>query len=98
VLAGETFTDEGLAAVMERWNEAVERTVPADRLLVWNPCEGWDPLCDFLAMDVPPEPLPRLNDTNSFREGIIGDALDAVGDWWEARERPASGLHGAPIS
>jgi hypothetical protein len=98
VLAGETFSDEGLAAVMERWNETVERTVPADRLLVWNPCEGWDPLCDLLQMDVPPEPLPRLNDTNSFREGIIGDALDVVGAWWEARERPASGLHGAPIT
>jgi hypothetical protein len=97
VLAGETFTDEGLAAVMHRWNEAVQETVPAHRLLVWNPCEGWDPLCDFLEMEVPPEPLPRLNDTSSFREGIIGGALDVVGEWWDARERPASGLHGAPL-
>ena len=97
-LAGETFTDEGLAAVMNSWNEAVRATVPADRLLVWDPCEGWDPLCDFLDVAVPPEPLPRLNDTNSFREGIIGGALDIVGDWWAARERPASGLHGAPLT
>jgi hypothetical protein len=48
-------------------------------------------------MEVPPEPLPRLNDTSSFREGIIGGALDVVGEWWDARERPASGLHGAPL-
>jgi hypothetical protein len=96
-LAGDTSTDEGLIAVMDRWNNAVIATVPAERLLVWNPSEGWDPLCEFLEVDVPPEPLPRLNDTNSFREGIIGGALDAVNEWWDARERPASGLHGAAL-
>jgi len=97
-LAGDTYSDEGLAAAMERWNEEVKRTVPAERLLVWNPCEGWEPLCEFLEVDVPAEPLPRLNDTLSFREGIIGGALDVVCDWWEARERPTSGLHGAALS
>ncbi len=96
-LGGETFSDEGLTAVMERWNDTVQETVPADRLLVWNPCEGWGPLCDFLDVEVPSEPLPRLNDTNSFREGIIGGALDVLGEWWSTRERPASGLHGAPL-
>ena len=98
VLAGETFSDDGLAGVMERWNDTVQRTVPADRLLVWNPCEGWDPLCEFLEVEAPSGELPRLNDTKAFREGIIGDALDAVGEWWTARERPTSGLHGAPLT
>ncbi len=37
VLAGETISDEGLAAVMERWNEEVRATVAPERLLVWNP-------------------------------------------------------------
>jgi hypothetical protein len=97
-LAGETFSDEGLAAVMHRWNESVKRTVPAERLLVWDPSEGWDPLCDFLGMDVPGEELPRLNNTQSFREGIIGGSLAVLNDWWEARERPSSGLHGAALS
>jgi hypothetical protein len=31
----DTYTDEGLAAAMDRWNERVKRDVPADRLLVW---------------------------------------------------------------
>jgi hypothetical protein len=96
-LAGETSTDAGLIEVMERWNEEVERSVPGDRLLVWDPREGWEPLCDFLGVDVPGEPLPRLNDTASFREGIIGDALGVLNEWWDERERPASGLHGAPL-
>jgi Sulfotransferase domain len=96
-LAGDTSTIEGLIAAMERWNEAVKATVPAERLLVWNPSEGWEPLCEFLEVAVPPEPLPRLNDTVSFREGIIGGALDTVNEWWDVRERPTSGLHGATL-
>ena len=98
VLAGDTSTDAGLAAVMNRWNDEVRSTVASDRLLVWDPAEGWEPLCGFLGVDVPEEPLPRLNDTMSFREGIIGGALDVVNEWWEERERPTSGLHGAALS
>ena len=77
---------------------ALENTVPGDRLLVWDPREGWEPLCDFLELDAPEEPLPRLNDTLSFREGIIGGALGVINGWWEERERPTTGLHGAPLS
>jgi hypothetical protein len=47
---------------------------------------------------VPAEPLPRLNDTKAFREGIIGGALDSVADWWAAREVPTESLHGAALT
>jgi len=98
-LAGEdTSTDAGLIAVMERWNDSVRQAVPAERLLEWNPSEGWEPLCEFFGVDVPSEPLPRLNDTQSFREGIIGGALAVVNEWWASRETPTSGLHGAALS
>jgi hypothetical protein len=96
-LAGDTSNEAGLIEVMERWNEGVIRDVPAERLLVWNPAEGFEPLCEFLEVPVPADPLPRLNDTQSFREGIIGGSIDAVNEWWEARERPTSGLHGAAL-
>lgn len=98
VLAGDTFSDEGLLAIMERWNSEVIATVPAERLLVWDLRDGWEPLCTFLEVPVPDEPLPHLNDTRSFREGIIGGALDTLNEWWEARERPLTGLHGAALS
>jgi Sulfotransferase domain len=97
-LAGDTSTAPMLAEAMERWNAQVRATVAPERLLVWNPNEGWEPLCDFLGVPVPAEALPRLNDTASFREGIIGEAIGVVNDWWDARERPASGLHGAAVS
>jgi hypothetical protein len=97
-LAGDASSDQALAALMTGWNDAVKRSVAPERLLVWDPCEGWAPLCEFLEVDVPAEELPRLNDTQSFREGIIGGALDVVNEWWQERERPASGLHGAALS
>jgi hypothetical protein len=97
-LAGETYTDEGLIGVMNRWNDEVRAAVPAERLLAWYPTDGWEPLCEFLEVDVPSEPVPHLNDTRSFREGIIGGALGTVNEWWDRRERPTSGLHGAALS
>ena len=97
-LAGDTDDDDELARIMERWNDSVKATVPPERLLVWDPAEGWEPLCAFLEVEVPDGPVPRLNDTASFREGIIGGALQLLNDWWEERERPAHGLHGAPLS
>ena len=97
VLTGDHESDDGLIEIMTRWNAQVQETVPADRLLVWNPSEGWEPLCAFLEVDVPDNPLPHLNDTASFKEGVIGGSLAIVNEWWEQRERPATGLHGAPL-
>ena len=37
--------------------------MPADRLLVWNIKEGWEPLCDFLDKPIPAEPIPTNNTT-----------------------------------
>jgi hypothetical protein len=65
------FTDRAFALdVFERHNEAVKATVPADRLLVHEIAEGWDPLVRFLGVERPETPFPRLNDTAAFREMI----------------------------
>ena len=45
------------------WVDQVKSEVPADRLLVWEVKEGWEPLCQFLGVPVPDQPFPRLNDT-----------------------------------
>lgn len=96
--ADRTFTDAGLAAAFEAWNERVKSSIPAERLLVWDPKEGWGPLCEFLEVPVPDEPLPRVNDTNAFKEGILGGAIALVNEWWEQRDRPEEGLHGAQLN
>ena len=53
--------------------EAVKRDVPADRLLVFSVTEGWEPLCEFLGVDIPDTPFPHLNE----RDGM-GELLQAV--------------------
>jgi hypothetical protein len=87
-----------LMAAMERWNQQVQADVPAERLLVWKPEEGVEPIAEFLEVTLPKEDLPRLNDTKAFREGIIGGALDSVTEWWGSREKSSEGLHGAAVS
>jgi len=44
--------------VYRRWAEEVQGRVPADRLLVYDVHEGWEPLCRFLGRDVPAESFP----------------------------------------
>lgn len=44
-----------------RHNQTVIDTIAADRLLVFHPKEGWEPLCRFLGVPVPAEPFPRVN-------------------------------------
>ena len=42
-------------------NHRVKSIVPADKLLVYNVKQGWKPLCDFLACEVPTVPFPHEN-------------------------------------
>ncbi len=45
----------------ERRNREVVDTLPAERLLVFSPRQGWEPLCAFLGVPVPDGPFPRVN-------------------------------------
>ena len=56
--------------VFERHNEEVERRVPPERLLVYEVEQGWGPLCEFLGVEEPDKPFPRLNDTAQMKRGI----------------------------
>ena len=69
---GGRFEDRGYAMeVFERWNEDVKERVLAEKLLVYEVKEGWEPLCDFLGVAVPEgRPFPHLNDAESFRRMI----------------------------
>jgi len=96
IVTGDHESDADLAAAMEHWNAQVKASVPADRLLVWEPAHGWGPLCDFLDVTVPDGPMPNVNDTAAFKEGILGGGFAVLNAWWDTRERPAGGLHGAP--
>jgi hypothetical protein len=63
--------------------ERVKRDVPSERLLVWEVGEGWEPLCEFLEVDVPEEPLPHANDRGTFLERVMDGALATLQAWRE---------------
>lgn len=56
--------------VFERHTAEVVAGVPADRLLVFEVAQGWEPLCSFLGVDVPDVPFPRVNDSAWMRRRI----------------------------
>jgi hypothetical protein len=53
-------------AAYRRNNALVRETVPADRLLVFTPSDGWEPLCRFLDVPIPDEDFPRSNARDEF--------------------------------
>ena len=59
-----------------RNNALVRELVPADRLLVFTPSDGWGPLCDFLKVPVPTDPFPRSNARDEFWSNFEEEPAD----------------------
>jgi hypothetical protein len=72
---------EQLIAQMEAFNARVQEMIPPERLLVWNVREGWEPLCEFLEVDVPDHPLPHENDRETFLGRVMDGALAKLTQW-----------------
>ena len=56
--------------------ETIRADVPAERLLVYDVREGWEPLCEFLGVDIPAVNFPRVNSRDETRK--ILDAMVAI--------------------
>jgi len=54
-------------AAYENHNAEVRATIPAERLIDWQPGDGWEPICAKLGVPVPSEPFPHVNTTDDFR-------------------------------
>ncbi|WP_193369610.1 sulfotransferase family protein [Pelagibius marinus] len=67
VFGGRADDPEHAKAVFRAHEAEVCRTIPAERLLVFDVREGWEPLCAFLGVPVPDGPFPRLNDAEQFK-------------------------------
>jgi Sulfotransferase domain len=62
------WTDETAAKrAYEEHNSQVRAMSDRDRLIDWQPGDGWTPICAALALAVPDEPFPHVNTTSDFR-------------------------------
>ena len=57
-------------AAYERHNERVRAEVPSERLVDWQPGDGWEPICEALGVRVPSEPFPHNNDSEQFQANV----------------------------
>ena len=70
-------TDKGSAIqAYRRHNKKVRDTIPADRLLVFTPTDGWEPLCRFLEVDIPDGDFPRSHARDEFWAHFGGEPTE----------------------
>lgn len=58
--------DDAAMAAYDRHNAAVRSEVPNERLVEWQPGDGWRPLCNALGVAVPDDDFPHTNTTAEF--------------------------------
>ncbi len=68
---------KSVLAAYRRNNEKVRDTIPVDRLLVFTPSDGWEPLCRFLGVSPPQIAFPRSNARDEFWALFGGDPAAA---------------------
>lgn len=59
--------DASIRAFVEH-NERIRSTFGPDRLIEWQPGDGWTPLCNGLGIDPPDEPYPHANSSGVFAD------------------------------
>lgn len=63
--------DNAMLKGFVNWSDSVTETVPADRLLVYDITQGWEPLCRFLGRPVPQDiDFPHVNEYRELRRYI----------------------------
>ena len=58
--------EDNVIAAYLRHNASVKAAIAPERLLVFDPAEGWAPLCRFLGAPVPETPFPHVNSRAEF--------------------------------
>ncbi len=79
LFGGRMDDKDRVIGVYEAHNQHVIDTAPLDRLLVFEASEGWAPLCEFLGVEVPDEPYPRVNTTEDFQARVRAQSAEQGG-------------------
>jgi len=57
-------------AAYDAHNAAVRKEVPSDRLIDWQPRDGWEPICAALRIAVPARAFPHANRSEDFQRSV----------------------------
>ncbi|HJL62225.1 MAG TPA: sulfotransferase [Pseudomonadales bacterium] len=71
---GDLTDREAAIDVFNKHNQEVIDTIDPKRLLVFEASQGWEPLCEFLGVDIPDTAYPRTNTTEDFQKRFRQDA------------------------
>jgi hypothetical protein len=66
-----TFDVGNPQAAMEAYethNRKVRESIEPDRLVEWQPGDGWAPLCEALGVPEPEDPFPHVNTAEMFKQ------------------------------
>ena len=72
----------------EAHNAAVRAAIPPDRLIDWQPGDGWEPICAKLGLPVPDAPFPHVNTTEDFQAMIAAGGPPRATSCAPARTEP----------
>lgn len=85
---GEGIDDpDFMTAYFNHWNAQVIASVPADKLLVFEAKDGWEPLCRFLDKPIPGIAYPRTNSRDEIKHRIAGEQQESDPAMFEAKSR-----------
>ena len=68
-----------MVSYFNRRNDEIREVMPADRLLIYEVTQGWEPLCGFLDVPVPDKPFPRVNTRDETKQ-LIDQMIAQSGD------------------
>ena len=86
---------EYMVEFFNRRSAEIIGSIPAERLLVYQVSDGWEPLCEFLDVPVPDMEFPRINSRNETKE-LLASLMAASGDHLseDAMTKAGRELHG----
>ncbi|WP_424927761.1 sulfotransferase family protein [Amaricoccus tamworthensis] len=69
-LRGTMEDREKAKARYENHIEEVKAAIPPERLLVFSVDQGWEPLCEFLGVEVPEKEFPNVNERANLMRSV----------------------------
>lgn len=79
IFEGRFENQEFAIEVFNQWIETTKQNIPADRLLIFDVKEGWEPLCKFLDVPVPDTPFPHVNDRVTMKRILLTGKFVSIG-------------------